>query len=75
MHPGISNASIKAYIRAGVYPARYGSAEISHALRLELTSAAGAALSFGGSAVSGTLGNPSRLRDLAFGLFQPLQTL
>lgn len=75
MHPGISNAALKAYIRAGVYPARYSSVEISRTIKLELANAVSAALSFGGSATAGIIRNPARLRDLVFGLYTPVQTL
>lgn len=76
LHPGISSRAIKAYIRAGVYPARYSQPAISHALKLELVDAVGATLGYTGSAVSGVLHNPkSQLRTLLFGIYRPVKTL
>ena len=74
-HPGISNAAVKAYMRAGVYPKRYGQAEISRFLRTQLLEAVAATMSFSGSALSGVIRNPSRIQDLVFGISTPLETI
>lgn len=74
-HPGISNAAVKAYLRAGVYPKRYGQAEISRFLRRQLLDAVAATMSFSGSALSGVIRNPSRIQDLVFGISTPLETI
>jgi hypothetical protein len=74
-HPGISNAAVKAFIRAGVYPARYSSVEVSHFLRIQLLDAVGATLTFSGSALSGTIRHPGRVKDLVFGISFPVRTL
>lgn len=74
-HPGISNAAVNAYIRAGVYPKRYGQAEISRFLRRQLLDAVAASMSFSGSALSGVIRNPSRIHDLVFGISTPLETI
>jgi len=75
MHPGISNGAIKSFMRAGVYPARYTSTQVSHTLKIQLTDAVGAALSFGGSFSGGLLRNTSRMKDLVFGISYPVETL
>lgn len=75
MHPGISNAAVKAYLRSGVYPKRFGQAEISRFLRNQLLDAVAATISFSGSALSGVIRNPSRIHDLVFGISTPLETI
>lgn len=67
-NPGISNGALKAMLRAGIYPRRLSNAVISHSVRLQLKDALGAALSFTGSASSGTL------REFAVGLAQSVDT-
>lgn len=75
MHPGISNGALKGFIRAGVYPARYSSTQISHALKIQLADAIGATLSFGGSALGGVIRHPNQVKDLVFGIAFPVETL
>lgn len=75
LHPGIGNGAIKAFIQSGVYPARYTATQVSHTLKMQLTDAIGATLSFGGSALSGVIRNPNQLKDLVFGISFPVETL
>jgi hypothetical protein len=74
-HPGISNVAVKAYLRAGVYPKRYGQAEISLFLKKQLVDAVAATMGFTGSALAGVIRNPSRIHDLVFGISIPLETI
>jgi len=75
MHPGISNAALKAYVRAGVYPARYTATQVSHSLKMQLADAVGATLSFSGSAMSGVIRNPSQAKELVFGISSTVNAL
>jgi hypothetical protein len=74
-HPGISNNAVKAYIRAGVYPKRFGQVEISRYLQRQLLDAVGATMSFSGSAISGVIRSPQRAVDLIFGISTPVEVL
>jgi hypothetical protein len=53
--PGISNGAMKGLIRAGSFPSRFASAEVSKALFDQLRDAISATLAFAGSAASGDL--------------------
>lgn len=75
LRPGISNSAIKAYIRAGVYPARHTQAQISHQMRGQLLDAVGATMSFSGSAISGVIRHPDQIQDLVFGISFPVKTI
>ncbi len=52
-NPGISGGSLKVLVRAGVYPQRFTSFQISQTIRNQLRDALGAAISFTGSATGG----------------------
>jgi hypothetical protein len=67
-NPGISNKALKTMLRAGLYPKRFSGLEVSHAVRTQLKDALSAALSFTGSALSGTL------REYATGIVQSFET-
>jgi hypothetical protein len=53
--PGISNSVMKSLIRAGTFPTRFASTEITQALFGQLRDAISATLAFGSSATSGVL--------------------
>jgi CheY-like chemotaxis protein len=59
--PGISGGELKALVRAGVYPKRYSPAQISATVYNQLRDAAGAAITFAGSAVSGVVREAANL--------------
>ncbi|WLI77361.1 hypothetical protein Q5705_02005 [Kosakonia sp. H02] len=61
-NPGISNAGIKAAIKAGFYPKRFPSEALQNALQRELTNALVNTSAFVGSAISGTLRNPQNMQ-------------
>lgn len=73
-HPGISNSMMKSLVAAGKYPKRYGKAEISNTVRLQLKDAIGAALGFTGSATSGILGNPGKVPDFAIAVIEEFES-
>ncbi|MDD9942008.1 MAG: hypothetical protein OXU20_13265 [Myxococcales bacterium] len=54
-NPGISHSALKAMVRAGAFPKRYTSLQISEGVRNQLADALGAALSFTGSGTGGLL--------------------
>lgn len=60
-NPGISNRALKALVASGTYPKRFGKAELSNTVRLQLKDAIGATLSLAGSATSGVIRDPKRL--------------
>lgn len=61
-NPGISNAGIKAAMKAGVYPKHYPTEALQNVLQRELTQALVNASAFAGSAVSGTIRNPQNMQ-------------
>ena len=63
------------FIRAGVYPARYTTTQVTHSLKIQLTDAVGAALSFGGSVTGGILRGTGQMKDFVFGVSYPVETL
>ena len=63
-NPGISNKTLKIFVRAGKYPKRFTQLQLSHATRRQLQDALAAALSFSGSAATGTI------RNLAVGVIE-----
>lgn len=54
-NPGISNGELKALVRSGQAPARYGSAQISEALSLQIKDALSATLTIVGSTFDGDI--------------------
>ena len=70
LNPGISNGRLKTLIRKGIYPKRLPKGQVAHALRTQLLDAAGAAMSFTGSATSGVVRNAV----LVVGFGDPLET-
>ncbi|MFT3925137.1 MAG: hypothetical protein QM778_21555 [Myxococcales bacterium] len=52
-NPGITKAMLKRFVQAGLYPKRFTSEAVTHAIRDQLKDAIGAALSLVGSATSG----------------------
>ena len=70
-NPGISNSAIKQFINAGVYPRRFTSVQISNAVRHTLKDAAGAAVSFSGSAAGGLV---AKAGTYAVGVAQSFET-
>lgn len=72
-NPGISNAGIKAAMKAGVYPKRYPSEALQLLLQRELMNAVANSSAFVGSAISGTIRNPQNITQSGkyiFGLIQ-----
>jgi len=65
-HPGVSNNILKQLIRTGNYPKAFSGIKITQAITLQLKDAVGASMSFGGSALSGTV------NSLAVGVYQEL---
>lgn len=62
-NPGISNAGVKAAMRAGVYPKRFPAESIQRELQRELTRAVLNTSAFAGSALTGTIRNPQNLKQ------------
>ena len=56
-HPGVSNKLLKGMVREGKYPKSFSSSRINTSLMLHVKDAAGATLSFSGSAFSGSVKN------------------
>lgn len=54
-NPGISNSTLKLMVSKGIYPKRFPSGAVPLAVRQQLLDAAGAAMSFVGSATSGVV--------------------
>ena len=65
-HPGTSAARLRELTRSGALPKRYGNAQLSHSIQLQLKDAIGATLSFAGSALTGTI------KTLAIGFYEEL---
>lgn len=60
-NPGISNAGIKAVMKAGIYPKRYPAEALQKSLQRELSSAFVNSSAFVGSALTGTIKNPQTI--------------
>jgi hypothetical protein len=69
--PGVSNAQLKEFVRAGLYPKRFTLLEVSKAVRKQLLSAVGAAASFTGSAAGGAVPGAGKL---VFGMASAVET-
>ncbi len=54
-NPGISNKQLKLLVSKGIYPKRLAQGQVAEAIRRQLLDAAGAAMSFSGSALSGVV--------------------
>lgn len=67
-NPGISNSALKTMLRAGVYPKRFTNVQVSKAVQTQLKDALGAALSFSGSAGTGTV------KELVVGVTKSFET-
>lgn len=52
-NPGISGGQVKMLVRAGVFPKRFSTVQVTQAVRNQLRDALGAAISFTGSATGG----------------------
>lgn len=68
--PGISNRALKALVASGTYPKRFGKAELSNTVRLQLKDAIGATFSFMGSASGGVIRDPKRVPDFAVAVLE-----
>lgn len=64
--PGISSKMMKAMQRAGTFPKRYTSIQLSRSTQLQIKDALAATLAFSGSALSGTM------RNLAIGVYEEI---
>ncbi|MFK5947349.1 MAG: hypothetical protein QM500_01100 [Methylococcales bacterium] len=73
-NPKISNKALKALVAAGKYPKRFTSFEISQSIRLQLKDAIGATLSFTGSATSGIIRDPSRIKQFVVGVLEEFES-
>lgn len=73
-NPGISNKVLKLLVAAGKYPKRYTQLEIGHSVRLQLKDAIAATLSFSGSASSGIIRDPKRIKEFILGIYSEIET-
>ena len=76
-NPGISNGKLKALIRAGIYPKRYGTRQVSRGIQSQLLEAVGAAIGFTGSATGGLINHVRTKKipsPLAVGVVDSFQT-
>ena len=72
-NPGISNKILKSLVAAGKYPKRYSKLEISSSVSLQLKDAIASTLSFTGSATSGIIRNPERIKNFVVGVYNEIE--
>lgn len=73
-NPGISNAGVKAAMKAGRYPKRFPTETIQQQLQRELLIAINNTVTFAGSGVTGTIRNPQNLGTSAKYIISTLQS-
>ncbi|NNE64153.1 MAG: hypothetical protein HKN34_08720, partial [Gammaproteobacteria bacterium] len=72
-NPGISNKILKSLVAAGKYPKRYSKLQISSSVSLQLKDAIASTMSFTGSATSGIIRNPERIKNFVVGVYNEIE--
>jgi len=72
-NPGINNKVLEALVAAGKYPKRYSNFEISTSVSLQLKDAIATTLSFGGSAISGVVRDPGKIKHFVVGVYTEIE--